>query len=108
VVIFKTISPELSFPSVWLELLPSGYKGEEAHRDQRNLKPQGAAVFLTRPLLAYFFLYPEGHFGLTAVTFLITLPLTQVIVLSTGLGVCGKEAEAFPPFSKRILIEPVE
>jgi hypothetical protein len=28
----------------------------------------------------YFFLYPEGHLGLTAVTFLVTLPLMQVIV----------------------------
>ena len=28
----------------------------------------------------YFFLYPAGHLGLTAVTFLVTLPLVQVIV----------------------------
>jgi hypothetical protein len=26
-------------------------------------------------------LYPEGHFGFTAVTFLVVLPLTQVIVV---------------------------
>jgi hypothetical protein len=30
--------------------------------------------------LAHFFLYPVGHFGLTAVTFLVALPFTQVIV----------------------------
>jgi hypothetical protein len=29
----------------------------------------------------YFFLYPVGHLGPTAVTFLVSLPLTQVIVL---------------------------
>ena len=29
----------------------------------------------------YFFLYPAGQTGLTAVTFLINLPLTQVIVI---------------------------
>jgi hypothetical protein len=35
----------------------------------------------------YFFLYPEGHTGFTAVTFLTNLPLTQVMVifLATGL-----------------------
>jgi hypothetical protein len=32
----------------------------------------------------YFFLYPAGHLGLTAVTFLVTLPLIQVMV--TGLA----------------------
>ena len=31
-------------------------------------------------LALYFFLNPAGHFGLTAVTFLVCLPLTQVIV----------------------------
>ena len=30
---------------------------------------------------SYFFLYPAGHFGLMAVTFCVSLPLTQVIVL---------------------------
>jgi hypothetical protein len=29
--------------------------------------------------LSYFFLNPAGHLGLIAVTFLATLPLTQVI-----------------------------
>jgi hypothetical protein len=29
----------------------------------------------------YFFLYPAGHFGFTAVTFLLSLPLTQTIVV---------------------------
>jgi hypothetical protein len=41
---------------------------------------------------AYFFLYPEGHFGFTAVTFLVVLPLTQVIVVffgATTLGACS-------------------
>ena len=33
---------------------------------------------------AYFFLYPEGHFGFTAVTFLVVLPLMQVIVVFFG------------------------
>jgi hypothetical protein len=31
----------------------------------------------------YFFLYPAGHFGLTAVTFLVSLPLMHVIVFFT-------------------------
>ena len=31
-------------------------------------------------LEVYFFLYPFGHFGFTAVTFLVKLPLTQVMV----------------------------
>ena len=30
--------------------------------------------------LLYFFLYPAGHLGLAAVTFLVTLPLVQMIV----------------------------
>ena len=30
---------------------------------------------------SYFFLKPAGHFGLTAVTFLISFPLTQMIVV---------------------------
>lgn len=41
---------------------------------------------------AYRFLYPAGHFGLTVVTFLITLPLMQVIVvflLTTLAGIVG-------------------
>jgi len=29
---------------------------------------------------SYFFLYPLGHFGFTAVTFLVNLPFRQVIV----------------------------
>ena len=33
----------------------------------------------------YFFLYPDGHFGFTAVTFLLVLPLTQVIVVFFGV-----------------------
>jgi hypothetical protein len=32
----------------------------------------------------YFFLYPEGHTGLKAVTFLVSFPLTQVIVINFG------------------------
>ncbi|CAB4338666.1 unannotated protein [freshwater metagenome] len=39
----------------------------------------------------YFFLYPVGHLGLTAVTFLISLPFTHLIVVfgagTLGLGV---------------------
>ena len=31
-------------------------------------------------LAAYFFLNPAGHFGLTAVTFFVDLPLMHVIV----------------------------
>jgi hypothetical protein len=31
--------------------------------------------------VSYFFLYPAGHLGLTAVTFLVSLPLTQEIVI---------------------------
>jgi hypothetical protein len=30
--------------------------------------------------VSYFFLYPAGHFGFSAVTFLVSLPLKQVIV----------------------------
>jgi hypothetical protein len=33
----------------------------------------------------YYFLYPRGHLGLTAVTFFFILPLTQMIVFSFGL-----------------------
>ena len=33
---------------------------------------------------SYFFLYPEEHLGFTAVTFLLVLPLTQVIVVFFG------------------------
>jgi hypothetical protein len=43
-------------------------------------------VFFSYP---YFFLYPDGHFGFTAVTFLVVLPLTQVIevfLAATGLA----------------------
>jgi hypothetical protein len=32
-------------------------------------------------LTLYFFLYPAGHFGLIAVTFLVVLPLMQEIVV---------------------------
>jgi len=32
-------------------------------------------------LQSYLFLYPLGHFGFTALTFLTLLPLTQVIVV---------------------------
>jgi hypothetical protein len=35
----------------------------------------------------YFFLNPAGHFGLTAVTFFVTLPLVQVMVVFLRLGV---------------------
>ncbi len=34
----------------------------------------------------YFFLKPAGHFGFTAVTFLLVLPLTQVIVTALAAG----------------------
>jgi hypothetical protein len=59
----------------------------------------------------YLFLYPVGHFGLTAVTFLVILPLTQLIelfftaagfagALATGIGVAdgvgaGDSCESF-------------
>jgi hypothetical protein len=45
---------------------------------------------------SYFFLYPAGHFGLTAVTFLVVFPLRQIIVdFTTGdfCGVVAGEAE---------------
>jgi hypothetical protein len=41
---------------------------------------------------AYRFLYPTGHLGLIPVTFLLTLPLMQVIVvflLTTLAGIVG-------------------
>jgi hypothetical protein len=37
-------------------------------------------------LILYFFLKPAGHFGFTAVTFLLVLPLTQVIVTAFATG----------------------
>jgi hypothetical protein len=51
----------------------------------------------------YFFLYPAGHAGLTAVTFLVSLPLVQVIVLVllvdtvdwVGFGVAFTDADGF-------------
>ena len=39
--------------------------------------------------MAYFFLYPDGQVGFTAVIFLLSFPLIQVIVVfltTTGLG----------------------
>ena len=41
--------------------------------------------------MTHFFLYPVGHFGLIAVTFLMVLPLTQLIVFMIGVGfeICG-------------------
>ena len=39
--------------------------------------------------VGHFFLYPVGHFGETAATFLINLPLTQVIVTFLGDEVIG-------------------
>ncbi len=37
----------------------------------------------------YFFLYPAGHFGLTAVTFLEVFPLRQIIVDFFTGDFCG-------------------
>ena len=39
-----------------------------------------------RASFAYFFLYPVGHFGFTAVTFFVNFPFTQVIVVEGGDG----------------------
>jgi hypothetical protein len=36
---------------------------------------------------AYLFLYPAGHLGLIAVTFLVTLPFTHFIVVFVNAGV---------------------
>ena len=37
--------------------------------------------------ITYFFLYPDGHLGFTAVTFLVVLPFTQVIeVFLSAIG----------------------
>ena len=33
--------------------------------------------------ISYFFLYPVGHLGFTAVTFFVALPLTQVMEVSS-------------------------
>jgi hypothetical protein len=42
---------------------------------------------LTLKQRGYFFVYPLGHAGLVAVTFLVVLPLMQVIVfLAIGAG----------------------
>jgi hypothetical protein len=35
--------------------------------------------------MLYFFLYPAGHLGATALTFLIDFPFVQVIVISLGV-----------------------
>lgn len=51
----------------------------------------------------YFFLYPAGHFGATAVTFFVTLPLMHVIVVffaagfevGEGVGVALGDAASF-------------
>ncbi len=32
-------------------------------------------------MLSYFFLYPDGHVGLREVTFLLSFPFTQIIVI---------------------------
>ena len=51
------------------------------HNPLRNL-----AIVLT-----YFFLYPVGHIGLSEVTFFVSFPFIQVIVVNlaeiTGVGV---------------------
>jgi hypothetical protein len=48
-------------------------------------------------ILNYFFLYPFGHTGFTAVTFLLILPLTQVIVdfFAEGAAVAVGAGSAF-------------
>ena len=43
--------------------------------------PYASNLCATPNQISHFFLYPFGHFGLTAVTFLDCLPLTQVIVV---------------------------
>ena len=45
-------------------------------------------------MVVYFFLYPEGHLGLTAVIFFVILPLTQVMVVLFAEGVTEAEAVA--------------
>jgi hypothetical protein len=48
-------------------------------------------VAITFFILIYFFLYPDGQVGFSAVTFLDVLPFTQVIVscFATGLVTTG-------------------
>ena len=57
-----------------------------ARRDSKNrLNHYDSGGFSTTRLYwNYFFLYPAGHTGLTAVTFLVTVPFTQVIVRFAG------------------------
>jgi hypothetical protein len=38
-------------------------------------------LFILFTFSHYFFLYPVGHLGIADVTFLVVLPLTQVIVV---------------------------
>ena len=46
-------------------------------------------------VLCYFFLYPDGQVGFTAVTFFDVFPLTQVIVIAFAIGfVAGTVAGA--------------
>ncbi len=50
----------------------------------------------------YFFLYPAGHFGAAEVTFLVVLPLMQVIV--TFFAVANGEGEAFAAASEEAAV----
>jgi hypothetical protein len=45
--------------------------------------------------LTHFFLYPVGHFGFTDMTFLLNLPLTQVIVVFFAIKTGAVEALGF-------------
>ena len=64
----------------------------------------------------YFFLYPAGHLGLTAVTFLVTLPLMQVIVIfcvvATGVAFADGDAPGLDGgvtagFVEKIIFTPI-
>jgi len=57
-----------------------------ARRDSKNrlIHYDSGGFRTTRLYWNYFFLYPAGHTGLTAVTFFVILPLTQVMVFLAG------------------------
>jgi hypothetical protein len=51
-----------------------------------GLTVEKGQIYASPVKLFYFFVYPLGHTGFTAVTFLLVLPLTQVMVIIFGLG----------------------
>jgi hypothetical protein len=55
---------------------PAAINDEELPKTKANASTAVSIFFIT-----YFFLYPVGHFGFTAVTFFDVFPFTHVIVV---------------------------